>query len=169
MRLEGVDAVTGIHYIRLLLSLPAQEGSTNAPPRFTMECTDNRGKHDLIWFVSFGGVAGAGFTPSFQPAPHEPSPPPNPSANLKMTFEGYTKWKPFVRSWEVLPSGELKYRNPGIHSPNLDGPRFFLRYLSSLPGLRIGYAKPAPESPQELFFPTQPLLDELNKTTVCQP
>ena len=169
MRLEGVDTVTGIHYVRLLLSLPAPEGSTKPPPRFTMECTDNKGKRSLAWFVSFGGVADVSFTRPFRPTPREHSPPRNPSTNLKMTFEGYMKWKPYTRSWEILPSGELRYRNPGLHSPNLDDPRFFLKYLSSLPGLRIGYAKPAPESPPELLFQTRPLLDELNKSPVCQP
>ena len=169
IRLEGVDAVSRIHYVRLLLSLPAPQGSTKPPPRFTMECTEKKGKRSLAWLVSFGGIADVGFTRPFQPTPQERFPPTNPSANLKLTFEGYTKWKPYTRSWEVLPSGELKYRNPGIDSPNLDGPRFFLKYLGSLPGLRIGYAKPAPESPPELFFRTQPLLDELNKTPVCQP
>jgi hypothetical protein len=169
MRLEGVDTVTGINYVRLLLSLPTPEGSTEPPPRFTTECTENKGRRSLAWFVSFGGVADVGFTRPFQPTPQEPFPPHNPSTNLKMTFEGYMKWKPYTRSWEVLPSGELRYRNPGLDSPNLDGPRFFLKYLSSLPGLRIGYAKPAPESPPELLFQTRPLLDELNKTPVCRP
>lgn len=169
LKLEGTDTESGIHYIRLSLSLAVLRGSTETPPRFTMECTDNHGKRGLAWFVSFGGVQSTGFIPPFRPTPQEPFPPRNPSVNLKMTFEGYTKWKPYTRSWEVLPSGELRYRNPGIDSPNLDEPRFFLQYLNSLPGLRVAYAKRSPEDPPDVFFATRPLLDELRRIPVCQP
>ena len=168
-RLEGVDTGSGIHYVRLILSLPPAETSTQAPPRFIMECTEIKGKRDLAWLVSFGGVADANFTPPFRPTQARPHPPHNPNANLTMTFEGYMKWKPYVRSWEVLPSGELRYRNPGLKSPNLDGPRFFLQYLNSLPGLRIGYAIPAAGSPPDMRFQTRPMLDELKKIPACQP
>jgi hypothetical protein len=169
MRLEGVDAASGVRYVRLILSLPSVGGSIDAPPRFVMECTENNGKRDLAWFVSFGAVSNVNFTPPFRPTPQEPFPPRNPSVNLKMTFEGYTKWKPYTRSWEILPSGELRYRNPGVESPNMDSPRFFLQYLNPLPGLRIGYAKPVPGNPPDLLFQTRPLLDELNNTPVCLP
>jgi len=169
LRLEGVDADSGIHYIRLLLSLPAASGSSLAPPRFTIECTENKGRRDMSWFLSFGGVDDTQFTPPFRPTQASPFPPPHPNASLKMTFEGYTRWKPFVRVWEVLPSGELRYRNPGMQSPNMDTPRSFLQYLKPLPGLRIGYAKAAPGSPPEVLFQTRPLLDEMQKTPLCQP
>lgn len=168
-RLEGVDASSGIHYVRLILSLPTGEKSNQAPPRFIMECTESKGKRDLAWFVSFGGVAGVNFKPPFRPTQAELFPPRNPSANLRMTFEGYMKWKPYVRSWEVLPSGELRYRNPGLESPNMDGPRFFLPYLNSLPGLRIGYAKRSVADPPDLLFQTRTMLDELKKNPACQP
>jgi hypothetical protein len=168
-RLEGVDAGSGIHYVRLILSLPPIETSNQAPPRFIMECTEIKGKRDLAWFVSFGGVAGVNFTPPFRSTQAEPFPPRNPSANLRMTFEGYMKWKPYVRFWEVLPSGELRYRNPGLESSNMDGTRFFLQYLNSLPGLRIGYARPAAGNPPDLLFQTRPMLDELKKISACPP
>jgi hypothetical protein len=168
-RLEGVDASSGIHYVRLILSLPLVETSTQAPPRFILECTESKGKRDLAWFVSFGGVTSVNFTPPFRPTQAEPFPPRNPSANLRMTFEGYMKWKPSVRSWEVLPSGELRYRNPGLESPNVDGPRFFLPYLNSLPGLRIGYAKRSVADSPDLLFQTLTMLDELKKNPACQP
>jgi hypothetical protein len=168
-RLEGVDAGSGIHYVRLILSLPPAENSTQAPPQFIMECTESKGKRDLAWLVSFGGVAGVNFTPPFRATPVRPYPPHNASANLTMTFEGYMKWKPYVRSWEVLPSGELRYRNPGLGSPNMDGPRFFLPYLNSLPRLRIGYAKRSVGDPPDLLFQTRTMLDELKKNPACQP
>jgi hypothetical protein len=77
--------------------------------------------------------------------------------------------KPFTRSWAVMPDGEYRYRNSGADSPNMDSARHFLPYLNSLPGLRIVHAKPATGDPGELFFPTRPLLDELNKTPICAP
>ncbi|HEY1160954.1 MAG TPA: hypothetical protein VGE83_10010 [Terracidiphilus sp.] len=51
----------------------------------------------------------------------------------------------------------------------MESARSFLQYLNSLPGLRIGYAKPARGNPSERFFQTQPLLDELKKTPICGP
>lgn len=169
MRLEGIDSESGVHYVRLLLSLPKAADATQAPPRFTVECTDNKGKHDLLWFLSFGGVDSYQFDPPFRPTQNNLFPPQYPSVRLKMTFEGYTKWKPFIKEWAVLPSGELRYRNAGMDSKNMETARYFLPYLNSLPGLRIGYAKPAKDDPAEVFFQTRPLLDELKKTPVCEP
>jgi hypothetical protein len=51
----------------------------------------------------------------------------------------------------------------------MDTPRYFLTFLNSLPGLRLSYGKPVKGSPVELFFPTQPLLDELRKNALCEP
>jgi hypothetical protein len=93
----------------------------------------------------------------------------NPSMMLRMRFEGYMKSQEFKRQWEVLPSGELHYRNPGIGSSNLDDPRHFMQWLTSLPNLRIGYVKPVPNQPKELLFPTQPLLNQIKKTSFCEP
>ena len=172
-RVEGTLPETGVRYVRLLLSLPAT-AEISPPPRFTVECVEDRGKLDLIWFVSFGGIEDAGFHPPFRASQTDLFPPQYPSVNLKMTFEGYIKSKPFTRSWSVLPSGELRYRNPGVGSPNMDSTRYFLTFLNSLPGLRIGYAKPgkgssSPPVASEVFFPTQPLLDALKRTPLCNP
>ena len=172
-RMEGTVPDTGVRYVRLLLSLPATT-ETTPPPRFTVECVEDRGKLDLNWFVSFGGIEDAGFHPPFRATQADLFPPQYPSVNLKMTFEGYIKSKPFTRSWSVLPSGELRYRNAGSDSPNMDSTRYFLTFLNSLPGLRIGYAKPGKGNssipiPSEIFFPTQPLLDVLKKTPLCNP
>jgi hypothetical protein len=166
--LEGIDHPSGIHYARLYLSLPHVADSTAVPPRFTLECTETRGHRDQSWYVSFGGVEQSGFTAPFRPKSPQDFPPTYPSVNLKMTFEGYMKWKPYVESWEALPSGELHYRNPSLQSPNMDSPRHFLQYLNSLPGLRIGYAKRSPTNPQELQFQLRPLLDEMRKISICE-
>jgi hypothetical protein len=163
LRLEGTDEASGTHYVRLTLLSSAGKDDRSAPPHFTVECTEVGGKRDLNWFVAFGGVAPAGFALPFHPTPQHPNRPP--SEKLTMSFEGYTKWKPVTRAWELDPSGELRYRNPGMHSPNLDTPRTFLVYLNSLPALRIGYA----DARAGALFQTRPLLDELAKTPICLP
>jgi hypothetical protein len=171
MRLEGIDAESGIHYVRLLLSLPAGADASTAapPPRFTIECQENNGKRDLWWFASFGGVTDSAFVPPFHATKKMPNAPKYPNVNIKMTFEGYIKWKPFIKGWAVLRSGELKYQNPGMGSPNMESPRYFMQYLNSLPGLRLSYAKPAGGNPPEVFFQAQPILDEMKKTPACGP
>ena len=171
MRMEGTDAESGIHYVRLLLSLPASADApaATAPPRFTIECQESGGKRDLWWFASFGGVTDSTFVPPFHATKIIPNAPKYPSVNIKMTFEGYVKWKPFIKGWSKLRSGELKYQNPGFGSPNMESSRWFMQYLNSLPGLRLSYAKPAAGDPPEVFFQTQPILDEMKKTPACAP
>lgn len=168
LRLEGTDPGSGIHYVRLMLSLPLEPGGATAPPRFTVECTQKAGSHDISFFVSFGGVSDTAFTPPFRPTREERFPPANPTVQLTMTFEGYMKWKPLTRAWELLPSGELRYRNPATESPNLEAPRSYLPYMRSLPGLRIRYAHSSAGSPQAVFFQLRPLLDEIAKTPACR-
>ncbi|MGD0735398.1 MAG: hypothetical protein ABR976_09635 [Terracidiphilus sp.] len=167
-RVENTDPGSGIHYVRLSLSLAVTE-TASLPPRFTVECRDDHGRRDLQWFVSFGGAQDSGFIPPFHRTQAALFPPVYPKVKLKMNYEGYIKWKPLTRDWELLPSGELHYLNPGAGSPNMEPARSFLSYLNSLPGLRIGYARPAKGDPAELFFPTQPLLDEIKKTPACAP
>jgi hypothetical protein len=171
MRLEGIDGESGIHYVRFLLSLPASADApaATAPPRFTIECQETGGKRDLWWFASFGGVTDTTFVPPFHATKIIPNAPKYPSVNIKMTFEGYVKWKPFIKGWAKLRSGELKYQNPGFGSPNMESPRYFMQLLNSLPGLRLAYAKPAAGDPPEVFFQTQPILDEMKKTPACAP
>jgi len=171
VRLEGDDPESGIHYVRLLLTLPASaDGSAaTAPPRFTMECQEKNGKRELWWYASFGGVTDTEFSTPFQATKAKPVVQKYASSNIKMTFEGYIKWKPFFRGWAKLRSGELVYQNPGFGSPNMEGARWFMQYLNSLPGLRLSYAKPAPGDPPEVFFQTQPIIDEMKKTPACAP
>jgi hypothetical protein len=169
-RAEATDLESGIHYVRLMLSLRGNEESPQrAQPRFTVECQEVNGKREMLWFVSFGGVEDPGFVPPFRATKSTLYPPSYPGVNLKMTFEGYIKSKPFTRSWSSLPSGQLRYRNGGAYSPNMESARWFMGFLNSLPGLRIVYAKPEPGDPAEIFFPTQLLLDELKKTPICSP
>jgi hypothetical protein len=170
LRKEATDPATGIHYVRLSLSLPPKgDGDKAAPPRFTVQCEEVAGKHRMLWFLSFGGVEDSGFDPPFRPTPTDLYPPHYPATNIKMIFDGYIKSKPFTRSWSILPSGELRFRNSGSDSPNMETPEWFLQYLRSLPGLRVVHAKLQAGDPGELFFPLQPLLDVLNKTPACLP
>lgn len=170
-RFESVDQASGIHYVRLLLSLPkaADAAQDQAPPRFSVECRDIKGAHDLEWFLSFGGVDSFQFVAPFHSTPQALYPPQYPQVKLRMVFEGYIKSKPFIRTWSALRDGEFRYSDPGAHSANMESARWFMGFLNSLPGLRIGYEKPEKGDPPELFFPTQPLLDEIKKTPICAP
>jgi hypothetical protein len=169
LRLEGTDTKSGIHYVRIFLSLPPAAGQTTAPPRFTVECSEVKGKHDMSWFMSFGGIDRYAFEPPFHATKDDLFAPIYPNVNLKMSFSGYTRSKPYVRAWAALPSGELRYRNPGMDSPNMESARYFLQFLVALPGFSIGHARSRKEPPDDIVFQTQPLLDELRKTPVCQP
>lgn len=173
LRLQGTDATSGIHYLKLILLLKPLDAHANAAPealpRFTVECWEQSSKRSLHWLVRFDGSPSFDFQPPSTSTASDPNPKPNPSTDLKMRFEGYMRSPEFKRQWEKLPTGELRYRNPGLYSSNLDDPRFFLRWLTSLPNLRVGFLKPAPGHPKELVFPTQPLLDIVKKADLCQP
>ena len=167
LRLEGVDPETHVHYVRLLLSQPNTPDSTTAPPRLTFECLEKDGKSDFKWYVSFGGITDYRFLPPFHPTPGVPYHLGESDVDLKMSFEGSPQKKPYVRSWKLVSTGELNYRNPSLHSPNLEFPSFFMSILKSYPGIRIAYAKPAKGDPPEVLFHTEPLLKELKKNSVC--
>lgn len=164
MRVEGVDAASGIQYVRFSVLGPvAQEGK--APPRFTLECTESGGKRGVNFLVTFGGVGPTSFTPPVHVEKGKPKPPKNPDVKLTMDFGG---WNPMTRTWELLPSGELRYRNPGMHSPNMESPRVFVYYLSSLPELHVGYAAGQSAAARDAVFAIKPILDEMAKTPLCQ-
>jgi hypothetical protein len=166
-RVEGVDATSGIHYLRLSVTASPASGAAQDPPRLTMECRDKNGKHELLWYLSFGGISEQGFEPPFHATDTELFPPHLPRQKLTMFFEGYMQSKPFVRTWLVEFSGELRYCNPGIDCPNMEGPQYFLTFLNALPGLRIRGANPSSGSQQELVFQTRPLLDNLKASPAC--
>jgi hypothetical protein len=68
-----------------------------------------------------------------------------------------------------MDNGEYRYRDSGWHSPNMESIPFILKMLNSLPGLRIAHEVHVPNDPGEVFFQTQPLLDEFKKTPLCNP
>jgi hypothetical protein len=187
-RLEGTDPEAG-HYVRLLLletrstetkgtetkgaetrgTETSDTPPTEAPPRLTLECVEKNGKHDLRLYVSFGGIKDMSFTPPFHLKPGVPYRLTPTNVKLKMRFVGYINWKPYVESWRLMDNGEFQYRNSGWHSPNMESIPFILTMLNSLPGLRIVHATHVANDPGEVFFQTQPLLDEIRKAPMCNP
>jgi hypothetical protein len=168
-RVEGTDTDSGTHYVRLSISSPVSGRPPELAPRFTLECRDVKGKHDLLWFLSFGGVPIQPFQPPFKPSHGAPFPPVYHMVKLKMDFEGYMRTKPYTKAWEELNSGELRFCNAGIECPNMETARFYMSFLNALPTLRISYAKPSGLQSPELVFPLRSLVDEANKTPVCTP
>ena len=107
-QIEGTDSGSGVHYLRFSIIALQADGAAVEPARLTIECRDKYGKHDLLWYVSFGG----GPEQSFEPPSHSTNkqlfPPPLPPKKLAIVFEGCMKSKPFARTWVVEPSGELR-------------------------------------------------------------
>jgi hypothetical protein len=168
-RVEGTDAGSGTHYVRLAVSSSGSGTEPELAPRFTLECRDVKGKHDLIWFLSFGGVPVQSFVPPFKPSQDDPFPPTYHMVKLKMNFEGYMRTKPYTKAWEELPSGELRFCNSSIACPNMETARFYMAFLNALPTLRISHAKASDGKASEQVFQLRSLVDEANKTPVCTP
>jgi hypothetical protein len=169
LRIEGTDAASGTRFVRLILLLRTGDAVPESVPRFTVECQERNRRRSMNWLIRFDGSPDFAFQKPFVATNDDLFPPQNPTAELKMRFEGYMRSQEFKRKWEVLPGGELRYRNPGAGSPNLDDPRHFTVWLNSLPDLRIGYVKPVAGQPGELVFQTKPLLELVKKAELCQP
>jgi hypothetical protein len=177
LRLEGTDPDSGNHYLRLILLLkdpnslnvPADKATPEMLPRFTMECREKDGKHSLFWFLRFDGSPDFAYTPVYKPQPGVPYFLRNPDIDVKMRFEGYQNSGWFKTQWEKLPSGELRYRNYGFTTSNLQNPVYYLTWLKSLPNLHFMLAKPTQSLPKDLVFPTKPLLDLMKQSPICQP
>ena len=172
LRLEGTDPVSGIHYVKLISLLrPSDAPGIQAEnmPRFTMECREQNGKQSLHWLVRFDGSPDFAFQRPLVSTNGDPNPAPNPNVTLKMRFEGYMKSEEFKRQWELLPTGELHYRNSGLGSSNMDDARHFMQWVTSLPSIRLSYVKQRVSAgPSELLFPLKPLLDQAKKTHFCE-
>jgi hypothetical protein len=168
-RVEGVDAETGTQYVRLSLLNGEVANPDAIPPRLTFECTKTYGKSDLRLYLTFGGVTDKGFLPPFHPTPGKPYQLIPTNMDLKMQFVGYRTWRPYVESWQLMRSGELRYRDSGWHSPNMEPVQFVLKTLNALPGLRLVHNKPVSGDPGEVFFQTAPLLDAMANTPLCSP
>ena len=83
-----------------------------------------------------------------------------------MNFEGTSQRKSYLRSWTLLSTGELRYRNLGWHSPNLESLFFFMSIRKPYPGFRITYAKLGKGDPAAVLIHAEPRLTELRKNYV---
>jgi hypothetical protein len=115
-------------------------------------------------FASFGGPAELDFYPPWKPAGvNDNFPPRTEKATITMDFLGYTHVKPFRRQWEIPAEAHslYHYNPPGLGSSNLEDASYFLRYLMSLPTLRLTLDNRASE------FLTTPLLADIRNEPLC--
>jgi hypothetical protein len=162
--IEGREPDSGSAYTRLTLSAEGAQAAPAESPALTIECFEVKAKRKVGIYVDFGGVDRTFHAPA-KPDPITHFPPSNPSVRLKLTFEGY---KPFKDSWEMMPSGEYRYRSPGLESPNLDQPSLFLWYMYAVPVVHVSFAD-GKESGKTAEFHTSGLIAEMRKRSLCNP
>jgi hypothetical protein len=173
-RIAGTEPSSHIQYQRLILkgSLHsaakgvADPAVPDPPPLLIAQCSLRpNGKHFFEMFTTFGGPADLSFYPPWKPSgPNDNFPPTTNKATVTMDFLGYTHVKPFRRQWEI-PAEEpsvYRYNSPALGSSNLEEVSYFLRYLLSLPTLRLTLGARSTE------FLTTPLLDEIRREPLCQ-
>ena len=171
-RLAGQDATSHIQYVRLVLSgtlrtnPSADAPAPSPPPTLIAQCTlKPGGKSTFELFANFGGASDLAFYPPWVPTSKEDLfPPTTEKATLTMEFLGYTHVKPVRRQWEVpvQTPGQYRYNPPGAGSANLEEITYYLRYLASLPTLRLTLGNRSAD------FLTTPLLSELRKQPLCR-
>lgn len=162
---SGRDDDFGIDWIRITL-LAEQPASSGERPALTVECTQRSSRRQIDLYFDFGDGNRAWSSPP-QPDPVNHRLPANPTARLSLSFHGYRN-KAFKEDWEVLPSHEYKYRQPGLRTSNLEDVGFFLRYMYAVPQVRIGYAD-RKISEQTAEFQTAKLVAEASRTALCKP
>jgi hypothetical protein len=168
-RLAGQDTASHIQYVRLILpgSLRTPSPAADSPaPTLIAQCTLRPdGKSYFELFANFGGVTDVAFYPPWVPTTKEDLfPPRTEKATFTMEFLGYTRVKPVRRQWEipVQTPGQYRYNPPGAGSANLEEITYYLRYLLSLPTLRLTLDNRSAD------FLTTPLLSEIRKEPLCR-
>jgi hypothetical protein len=171
-RLAGQNATSHIQYVRLVLSGSLRtDPSANAPapslpPTLIAQCTLRpSGKYLFELFANFGGATDLSYYPPWVPTSKEDLfPPTTEKATITMEFLGYTHVKPVRRQWEVPAQtpGQYRYNPPGAGSANLEEIGYYLRYLASLPTLRLTLGNRSAD------FLTTPLLSEIRKEPLCR-
>ena len=168
-RSEGVELTSNIAFTRLYLTAPSGPAPTEfdlSRPTLTVQCSQRpNGRFLFELFVNFGGIKDIDFDPPWHPTPASPNPPlPTEKVSVTMEFLGYTKVKPATRQFELVaaPVGQLRYNSPGVHSHNLEEIAYYLRYLRSLPTLRLSYPS------HSATFLTEPLLAQIRKESLCK-
>jgi hypothetical protein len=173
-RLAGTEPASQIKYVRLMLNgslHPAPNGlaepaTPTPPPILIAQCTLRpNGKYMFEIFASFGGAVDLGFHPPWKPSgPNDRFPPRSDKFTITMDFLGYTHVKPVRKQWEIAAESPAlcRYNPPGFGSSNLEEVSFYLKYLLSLPTLRLTLDTRAVE------FVTTPLLNEIRKEPLCR-
>ncbi|MDP9051051.1 MAG: hypothetical protein M3O31_10105 [Acidobacteriota bacterium] len=173
-RIAGTEPSSHIQYARLILRgtlHSAAKGATDPaapdpPPVLIAQCSLRpNGKYLFEMFSSFGGPANLAFYPPWKSSgPSDTFPPRTEKTTLTMDFLGYTHVKPFRRQWEIpVEAPSLYHFNPpGSGSPNLEEVSYFLRYLMSLPTLRLTRNNLSAE------YVTTPLLADIHNEPLCR-
>lgn len=172
-RLAGTEPSSQIRYARLILNGTLRAAAKGAPdppapgvsPILIAQCSLRpNGKYLFEVFANFGGPADLAFYPPWKPSgPNDLFPPTTGKVTVIMDFLGYTHVKPFRRQWEIpveQPS-LYRYNPPGGGSSNLEEFSFFLKYLMSLPTLRLTLNHLSAE------FSTTPLLADIRQEPLC--
>lgn len=171
-RLASQETTSHIQYVRLILpgSLRTASSATALPtspaPMLIAQCTLRpNGKSYFELFASFGGATDLAYYPPWAPtSAQDLFPPRTEKAVFTMEFLGYTHVKPVHRQWEipVQTPGQYRYNPPGAGSSNLEEITYYLRYLVSLPTLRLSFDNRSAD------FLTTPLLSEIRKEPLCR-
>jgi hypothetical protein len=167
-RFAGEEQTSHIKYVKLVLagSSRSSTAASSTPPTLIAQCTLRpNGRSYFELFTSFDGVTDFTYYPPWTPVSKDDLfPPHTDKVNITMEFLGYTKVKPVRRQWEVpmhLP-GLFRYDPPGSGSTNLEEVSYYLRYLVSLPTLRLTLDNNSTE------FLTTPLLAEIRREPLCR-
>jgi hypothetical protein len=169
-RIAGQEPSSHIQYVRLILSgsLHTLTNTTEPtpPPTLIAQCTQRpNGRSYFELFANFGGATDLAFYPPRTPTSQEDLfPPRTDKVILTMDFIGYTHVKPVRSQWEVPTQTPRQYRynSPGSGSSNLEEISYYLRYLLSLPTLRLTLGN------NSVDFLTTPLLNEIHKEPLCR-
>lgn len=173
-RRAGTEPSSHIQYARLVLKGTLHAAAKGAPdppapdpaPMLIAQCSLRpNGKYLFELFASFGGPANLAFYPPWKSSgPNDNFPPATEKATITMDFLGYTHIKPFRRQWEIPVEAPslYHYNPPGIGSSNLEEISYFLRYLMSLPTLRLTLDNRSSE------FLTTPFLADIRNEPLCR-
>lgn len=166
-RIAGTEPSAQIQYLQLVLTgslMSSHDSQPDAPPLLVAECTlMPNGKHRFDLFASFAGIHDLRFYPPWKPSGSNLFPPTTRKAIITMEFFGYTRVKPAKKQWEVpTETPDLyRYNPPGFGSTNMEDVSYYLRFLRSLPKLRLTL------SGQSAEFVTTPLLDQIRNEPLC--
>jgi hypothetical protein len=172
-RIAGTELSSHIQYARLILKGTLHAAAKAAPdlpapdpaPILIAQCSLRpNGKYLFEMFTTFGGSADLAFYPPWKSSgPNDNFPPHTEKATITMEFLGYTHVKPFRRQWEIASEAPslYHYNQPGAGSSNMEEVSYFLRYLVSLPTLRLTLDNRASE------YLTTPLLADIRNEPLC--